>query len=105
LYHGNELTDVKKVNQHESSEACGQLGCQTVGFKTQNPNLGKFWRALEWKMLVYVMVIWNILRSVGIFYGHLGIFSLVLVYCLKKNLANLVVSQKKSFSCIGNGTH
>jgi hypothetical protein len=42
-----------------------------VCFQTQNPNLGKFCRALEWKMLVYFMVIWNILRSFGIFYGNL----------------------------------
>jgi hypothetical protein len=32
---------------------------------TQNPNLGKYWRALELKMLVYFMVIWNILRPFG----------------------------------------
>jgi hypothetical protein len=34
-------------------------------------NLGKFWRALEWKMLVYFMAIWNILLPFGVFYGHL----------------------------------
>jgi hypothetical protein len=28
-------------------------GCQMVYFKTKNPNLGIFWSALEWKMLVY----------------------------------------------------
>jgi hypothetical protein len=39
--------------------------------KTKNLNLGKFWTALEWKMLLYFMVIWNILRPFGIFYGHL----------------------------------
>jgi hypothetical protein len=60
-----------------------------VCFQTKNPNLGKFLRALELKMLVYFMVIWNILRSFGIFYGHLvmlwqfSIFSLFLVYCVK----------------------
>jgi hypothetical protein len=27
-------------------------------FQTKNPNLGKFWRALEWKMLEYFMPIW-----------------------------------------------
>jgi hypothetical protein len=27
-------------------------------FKPKNPNLGKFGRAFEWKMLVFVMVIW-----------------------------------------------
>jgi hypothetical protein len=46
-------------------------GCQMVCFQTKNPNFGKFWMALEWKTIVYFMVIWNILRSFGIFYGHL----------------------------------
>jgi hypothetical protein len=31
-----------------------------VYFQIKNTNLGKFWRALEWKMLVYFMFIWNI---------------------------------------------
>jgi hypothetical protein len=35
-----------------------------VYFQTQNPTLGKFWRALEWNMFVYFITIWN-------FYGHL----------------------------------
>jgi hypothetical protein len=35
-------------------------GCQMVYFQTKNPNLGKFLMALEWKMLVYFMTIWNI---------------------------------------------
>jgi hypothetical protein len=38
-----------------------EQGCQMVYFQTKNPNLGKFWRALELKMLVYFMTIWNIL--------------------------------------------
>jgi hypothetical protein len=46
-------------------------GCQTAFFKTKNPNLNEFWRALQWKMLVYVMVIWSILRPFGVFYDHL----------------------------------
>jgi hypothetical protein len=25
--------------------------CQMVYFQTKNPNLGKFWRVLQWKML------------------------------------------------------
>jgi hypothetical protein len=29
-----------------------------VYFQTENPNLGKFWRVLQWKMLVYFMYIW-----------------------------------------------
>jgi hypothetical protein len=39
-------------------------GCQMVCFQTKNPNLGKLWRTLEWKMLVYFMVTWNILGTV-----------------------------------------
>jgi hypothetical protein len=38
-----------------------------VSFRTQNPNLGKFWRALDGKMLIYYSVFWNI-------FGHLGYF-------------------------------
>jgi hypothetical protein len=34
-------------------------------FKPKNPNLGKFWRALEWERLVYSLAIWNILRPFG----------------------------------------
>jgi hypothetical protein len=45
-------------------------GCQMVYFQTKNPNLGKFWRACEWKML-YFITIWNILRPFGIIYGRL----------------------------------
>jgi hypothetical protein len=52
-------------------------GCQMVCFRTKNHNLGKFWRALEWKLLVYFMVIWNILRSFVIFYGHLEYFTAI----------------------------
>jgi hypothetical protein len=46
-------------------------GCQIVCFQTKYPNLGKFWRALEWKMLVfyghleYFTVIWYILWPFG----------------------------------------
>jgi hypothetical protein len=54
-----------------------------VYFPTKNPNFGKFWRALEWKMLVYVMTIFIILRPFGIIYNlyrrlehfsHFGMF-------------------------------
>jgi hypothetical protein len=33
-------------------------GCQMVSFLTKNPNLGKFWRALKWKRLAYLMANW-----------------------------------------------
>jgi hypothetical protein len=67
-----------------------------VSFQTKNPNLGKFWKAPDWKMLIYFMAIWNILPTFGIFYNYLAYFvfiwhiSPVLVSCTKKNLATLV---------------
>jgi hypothetical protein len=45
-------------------------GCQTVCFLTKNPNLGKFWKAVDWKILIHFMTIWNILPTFGIFYDH-----------------------------------
>jgi uncharacterized protein HemY len=33
--------------------------------------LGKFWRAQEWKMLIYYLALWNILQTFEIFYDHL----------------------------------
>jgi hypothetical protein len=32
-----------------------------VSFDTKNPNLGKFWWALDWKELEYFTDIWDIL--------------------------------------------
>jgi hypothetical protein len=46
-----------------------------VDFRTQNPNLGKFWSALDWEMLIYFMSIWIILRTWGISYNRLVHFS------------------------------
>jgi hypothetical protein len=46
-------------------------GCQMVYFRTKNPSLGKFWRALELKMLLHLMTIWNILWPFGVIYGRL----------------------------------
>jgi hypothetical protein len=63
--------------------------------QTKNPNMGKFWRVLDWKMFIYFMAIWNILWRFGIFYVRLVHFVLiwyifpVLVSCTKKNLATL----------------
>jgi hypothetical protein len=37
-------------------------GCQMVPIQNKNTNLGEFQRALELKMLVYLMGIWNILQ-------------------------------------------
>jgi hypothetical protein len=71
-------------------------------FQSKNPNLGKFWRALEWKSLVYSLALCNILHPFGIYYSYLlnfmafwwqfGIFPHVLVHCVIKNLATLLSS-------------
>jgi hypothetical protein len=37
-----------------------QSGLPDGLFSNQNTNLGKFWRVLEWKMLVYFMTIWYV---------------------------------------------
>jgi hypothetical protein len=57
-------------------------------FQTKNPNLGKFWRVLEWEGLVYYLAMWNILW-VYVILWQFGTFSPVLVYFVKKNLATL----------------
>jgi hypothetical protein len=49
-------------------------GCQMVCFQTKNPNLGKFWRVLQWKMLVYILC------PFGLFYSHWKYFYSHLVY-------------------------
>jgi hypothetical protein len=43
--------------------------------QTKIPNLGKVWRVLQWKMLVYEIAIWSILWPFGTFYGNLAYFS------------------------------
>jgi hypothetical protein len=74
-----------------------------------NPTLGKVWKVLQWKMLVFLwlcclfygqmvsfMVIWYILRSFGIFCGRFVYFVVVwyifpiLVCCTEQNLATLL---------------
>jgi hypothetical protein len=52
-------------------------GCHMVCFQTKNPDLGKFWRVLQWKMLMYFMNIWSILWPLEIFYGHLVYFVVI----------------------------
>jgi hypothetical protein len=52
-------------------------GCLMVCCQTKNPNLGKFWRVLQWKMLVYFKDTWSIVRSFVIFYRHLVQFVVI----------------------------
>jgi hypothetical protein len=52
------VSDVQFANSMFKEPASGpEQGCQMVYFQTQNPNLGKFWRALEWNILIYFMPI------------------------------------------------
>jgi hypothetical protein len=69
----------KNVRRETGGTFCwrGEQGCQMVCFQTKNPNLGKFWRVLHWKMLRSLMAIWNMLRSFGKFYDHLVHFVLI----------------------------
>jgi hypothetical protein len=67
-------------------------GCQMVCFQTKNPNLGKFWGFLQWKIFVYFMTIWSILRTLEIFYGHLVHF--VVIWYISPRFGNLY--QEKS---------
>jgi hypothetical protein len=52
-------------------------GLPDVFFQTKNPNLGNFWRALDWKTLISFMATWNILSYFGTFYDHLVHFVLI----------------------------
>jgi hypothetical protein len=48
-----------------------------VCFQTKNTDLGKFWRVLQRKMLVYFVSIWSILRALEIFFGHVVYFVVI----------------------------
>jgi hypothetical protein len=51
--------------------------CQMAYFYTKNPDSGKFWWVLQWKMSVYFRDIWSILLPCGIFCGHLVYFTVI----------------------------
>jgi hypothetical protein len=58
-----------------------------VCFQTQNPNLGKNFRASDWKMLIYFTAIWNILwifMTIWYILCSFGTFFPVLVACTRK---------------------
>jgi hypothetical protein len=91
----------KSENQKRQKYFAYDQGCKMVCFQTKNHNLGKFWRALEWKMLVYVMTIWNILRPFALF---MTVCYKLWSFCIffprwyvwtKKNLATLLTT----FAC------
>jgi hypothetical protein len=73
FYYGTWFnTNVSSVSEQD---------CQMVSFQNKNPNLGKFWRSLDWKMLKYLMAIWNIFQTFGIFYDHLVHFVFISNFC------------------------
>jgi hypothetical protein len=76
----------------------GHPGCQMVSFRTKNPNLGKFWMALEGKMLIYFRAFF------GIFYGHLGIFYINLLLMCSFGTFFLVLVQRESGNPVGHRT-
>jgi hypothetical protein len=75
-----------------------------VCVQNKSPNLGKFLRALDWKMFIYLIAIWNILWRLGIFYDHLVHFvfiwyifpGLVIMYQEKSGNLDCKVPIKKS---------
>jgi hypothetical protein len=77
-----------------------------VYFQTKNPNLGKFWRALEWKMfyifyahLEYIMFIWYVLWPFGNFVVVWDIFQLYGNLCQEKS-GNPVISVARTSAAI-----
>jgi hypothetical protein len=70
--------------------------CQIFYFQTKNPDLGTFWRALEWKMLLYFVTFQDNLWPFGMYgslvciiYGSLVYFFQFWYVWTKKNLATL----------------
>jgi hypothetical protein len=72
-------------------------GCQMAFYQTKNPTLGKFWRVLQWKMLVYYLAIWSLYGSLVYFvfmwytFSHFGVL-------YRENLATLIVCTVKAFN-------
>jgi hypothetical protein len=66
--------------------------CQMVCFQNKKPNLGKFWRFLQSKMLVYYghlvhfTVFWYILWTFGIFCGNLACKLFQFWYFVPRNI-------------------
>jgi hypothetical protein len=71
-------SDILSEFVHEiGSEDGSRAGLPDGLFQTKNPNLGKFWRVLLWKILAYFMTIWSKLRTLEIFYVHLVYFVVI----------------------------
>jgi hypothetical protein len=94
------ISSVKEVTEPGANPTIMSYNqcCQMLYFQTKNPNLCKFGKVLQWKMLVLFVSIWSILRPNGLFYGPLVHFVLiwniftVLICCTEKNLATLLTT-------------
>jgi hypothetical protein len=80
------------ATQHGCRRDSGHKGCQMVCFQTKNLNLGKFWRALEWKILhifydrlEYFTAVWYNVWPFGIVCGHLVYFYVLVCLDLEKS--------------------
>jgi hypothetical protein len=62
-----------------------------VCFQTKNPNFGKFWSALDWKMLIYFMAIRNILLR---FRGNLWPFGKFCVHLVHFQVFGIIYREK-----------
>jgi hypothetical protein len=76
LLGGHKSKHHKSASKLSSAFGIG-AGLPDGSFSFQNSNLGTIRRALELKMLVYLMTILNILLPYGIFYGNLVEFVVI----------------------------
>jgi hypothetical protein len=62
----------KNVFQSKKIAHSGGTGLPdgTYIFTPKNPSWGKVRKVLQWKVLVYFMAVWSILRPFGVFCGH-----------------------------------
>jgi hypothetical protein len=64
---------VRKIGTRKSRQGCQMC----IFFKPKIRKLGKFWRVLQWKVLVHYMAFWSILQLFGIFCDHLVNFLVI----------------------------
>jgi hypothetical protein len=81
----------KNISGHSGPDQ----GCQMVCFQSKNPNLGKFWRALNWKKLIYFVAIWNILLKFGMFYS----FGTICVHLVHFSCFGIMHQEKSGNPC------
>jgi hypothetical protein len=65
-----------------------------VYLQTKNPNLGKFWRVLQWKGLVHFMAIWSNLLTFGIFVDIWYFCGLLVYFVANGNIFGMLYQEK-----------